>query len=358
MRIAVAMSGGVDSLRTAVILREQGHDVFGVHMRSMPGSQTGRWSAEAMSTSREDLLRGLASRFGIPVTVTDLRESFESCVIRPFLDAYLRGLTPNPCVWCNPRVKFGHLLKEAFALGADRFATGHYARIAPPDSTSSRFRLLRARDHSKDQSYFLYGLSRHQLETAVFPLGETCKKEVFTWAENVGIGSLFPGESQEICFIPAGEYHEFLRERLSADCLPQKGPIVDQDGKTLGEHKGIFAYTVGQRRGLGIPSSTPYYVVRLEPRSNTVHVGRARDLYRSSFAVGDINWASIPCPSQPFRCRVRIRHHHEPAPALVSPHEDGSAAVSFEVPQRAVTPGQSAVFYDGEMVLGGGIILD
>lgn len=350
------MSGGVDSLRTAILLKEQGNDVFGVHMRFVPPSRSGRWCADTMIRQKEGALHGLASRFGLPLTVVDLREAFESHVIEPFLGSYQRGLTPNPCVFCNPAVKFGLLMKEARALGAERFATGHYARIAPPGPGSDRFRLLRAFDSSKDQSYFLYGLDQDQLATTVFPLGSTTKREVFAWAEALEIAPLFPEESQEICFVPAGEYHEFLAERLGADRPSPEGPILDLQGRELGRHKGIFAYTVGQRRGLGIPSDAPLYVVGLEPAANVVRVGRAGDLDRAELRVGHINWVSIACPIEPVRCRVRIRNQHKPAEAVVTPDGDRSASVRFEVPQRAVTPGQSAVFYDGDVVLGGGII--
>lgn len=356
MRVAVAISGGVDSLRAAILLKEQGNDVFGVHMRHVPPSRTGRWCAEAMIREKEAFLCELGLRFGFPITVVDLRDAFESHVIEPFMEAYLLGQTPNPCIFCNPAVKFGFLMEKARALGAERFATGHYARVSPPGPISRRFRLLRGSDLSKDQSYFLYGLSQDQLASTLFPLGPARKRDVSAWAGQLEIASLFPGESQEICFVPAGKYHEFLAERLDTLHAPAEGPILDLEGRELGRHKGIFAYTIGQRRGLGIASSAPLYVVGLEPAANAVRVGRVGDLDRDRLEVGRVNWVSIPGPNGPVRCRVRIRNQHAPAAAVVTPVGERSASVRFEAPQRAVTPGQSAVFYDGDVVLGGGTI--
>jgi tRNA-specific 2-thiouridylase len=350
------MSGGVDSLRTAVLLQNQGHEVIGLHMRLLPYSTTGRWDADAAIAAREDRLHELALRLRIVLHILDLRREFEALVIEPFLAAYRAGLTPSPCVRCNPAFKFGHLRREAQALGADLIATGHYARVEPPASGSRRFRLYRSRDRQKDQSYFLYGLNQEQLRGTLFPLGELCKLDVLDWAAKAGLDVLLPAESQEICFIPNGHYREFLQERLEIAPHGLKGYIVDGTGNVLGEHDGIFCYTIGQRRGLGIASTAPYYVTDLDPATNQVRVGRAQDLCRSELAADQVNWLSIDPPREPLRALVRIRNQHQPAAASVAPLDEARVVVRFDVPQRAVTPGQAAVFYHGDLVLGGGII--
>jgi tRNA-uridine 2-sulfurtransferase len=349
------MSGGVDSLRTAILLKEQGHEVLGIHMRILPSSPNGRWCTESTIEEREEALRSLAARIDIPLTIVDIRDAFEAEVILPFLETYRQGLTPNPCVVCNPRIKFGLLLQEARSLGADRFATGHYVRVLAPDPSSERFRLCRATDLSKDQSYFLFGLSQEQLAHAMFPLGSIFKKEVLGWAVEEGFQSILPEESQEICFIPSGNHLEFLQERLDSGCSAG-GPIVDMEGKQLGEHKGLFAYTIGQRRGLGIASTAPYYVIAIESSTNTLRIGRSEDLFRQEFTTDEINWVSIAPPDEPLHCQVRIRHQHRPASAWVIPRSPLEALVKFDEPQRSVTPGQASVFYDGDLLLGGGVI--
>lgn len=356
MRVAVAMSGGVDSLLAAVMLKDQGHRVLGVHMRLTPdGCGTSR-GAENPS-ERELALHALAARFSIPMTVLDFQREFEKEVITPFVDAYRNGLTPNPCVLCNPRIKFGHLLQEALKLGMHRLATGHYAGVLPPAPPSGRFRLLRARDPSKDQSYFLHGLTQEQLSRAVFPLSALSKRDTRRWAEEVGIVHGLPEESQEVCFIPSGDVLGFLEARSGRDSPPSRGLILDVDGKILGNHRGIHAYTVGQRRGLGIASSAPYYVVEIDPERNVIRVGRASDLLCGEFQAARVNWVSIPPPDDKIRGQVRIRNQHVPAPAWIIPGGQDRVLIRFDTPQRAVTPGQAAVFYDGGAVLGGGIIM-
>lgn len=352
------MSGGVDSLRTAALLKEQGNDVFAIHMQIFPVSGFGGWSDESILQDRELNLKVLTSSLGIPLTVVDMREVFKTRVILPFVEAYQNGLTPNPCVICNPIVKFGFLLQEAKKLGAGYLATGHYARLQPPGNSSGRFQLLRARDLTKDQSYFLYGLTQRQLSCALFPLGDLTKRDVMQWAQDEGYASTVPEESQELCFIPAGKYQEFLLQHFASNSFQTSGPIVDMEGNYLAEHKGIFAYTIGQRRGLGIASTAPYYVIDLNPSTNTVHVGRAHHLYRSECRVERVSWVSIDSPNKALRAQVRIRNQHRPSPAWVVPIEGNTdVIVRFDDPQRAVTPGQAAVFYDDDLVLGGGMIV-
>jgi tRNA-uridine 2-sulfurtransferase len=350
------MSGGVDSLRAATLLKHQGHDVVALHMRLLPPSPNLRWDAEAYLRTREDHLGALAAGLDVPLFIVDLREAFDALVIRPFTAAYRRGQTPNPCMLCNPRIKFGLLLEEARRLEADRLATGHYARRQAPDEHHSRFRLQRGRDLAKDQSYFLYALTQHQLAAAVFPLGDMHKREVQHWAAENDFTAHLPEESQEICFIPGGHYREFLEERLGPEGNQQHGDIVDRQDTVLGRHAGIAGYTIGQRRGLGVASTNPYYVIALEPETNRVVVGRAPDLYRRELTATNVNWLSIDAPTQPLRCLVRIRNQHPPAPAQLVPNGDDEVMVRFDDPQRAVAPGQAAVFYDQDLVLGGGVI--
>lgn len=324
-------------------------------MRLVPECSDGQ-SESSRNRRQEEDLRGLASQVGIPFQVVDLTEEFENQVIAPFLASYLEGLTPNPCAVCNPRVKFRALLKEAQRLGAGLLATGHYAQVVPPERLNGRWGLRKARDRRKDQSYFLYGLTQDQLAVAAFPLGGTLKEEVLHWASGAGLERRIPRESQEICFIRTGTYLDFVRRRVDLSPYADRGPILDLEGKVLGEHKGIFAYTIGQRRGLGIASGAPYYVVDLDPASGTVTVGRAPDLYRRELTVSHVNWVSMECPDHPILCQVRIRNQHRPADALLSPLGRTEVKIRFREPQRAVTPGQAAVFYDGDLVLGGGTI--
>ena len=350
------MSGGADSLRTAALLKAQGHEVSAIHMRSLPHSRNQFRDGEAAIRTREHNLKHVAAQLNIPLIIVDLRNAFDTLVIQPFLTGYRSGLTPNPCILCNQRVKFGLLLDEANRLGAESLATGHYVRLAAPDDTSQRFRLHRARDRRKDQSYFLYGLSQQQLAKALFPLGDALKEEVLLWTRQTGLANRLPEESQEICFIPAGHYRDFLKERLEGTGTLNGGQIIDVDGNVLGRHQGIFAYTVGQRRGLGIPSTAPYYVIELDPEKRIVRVGREEHLYRREMTVAELNWVSIPPPDGPIRCQVRIRNQHQPAQASVTLRAADRAAVCFDNPQRAITPGQAAVFYDQDLLLGGGVI--
>jgi len=356
VRVAVAMSGGVDSLRAAALLKEEGHDVFALHMRLLPPSGSPEKQGDIAWREAQVNLRHLASRLSMPLFFSDVREEFERQVITPFLEDYRQGLTPNPCFICNSRIKFGILWREARRHGAERLATGHYARAVPAAGSQPRHQLLRGVDLSKDQSYFLALLSQEQLSVSLFPLGSQYKKDVRLWAEQTKLFVHLRKESQEICFIPQGNYREFLEKRLQIPHEGTRGPIVDMAGNRLGEHRGLFAYTVGQRRGLGIPSHAPYYVVELDAANNTLRVGRDQDLFRSEFTIFHVNWLATDPPSEPFEATVRIRYRHEGAPAQIIPLEEMRALVRFKSPQRAVTPGQAAVLYEGDRVLGGGMI--
>ncbi|HYR02377.1 MAG TPA: tRNA 2-thiouridine(34) synthase MnmA [Syntrophobacteria bacterium] len=342
--VAVALSGGVDSAVAAMLLKGLGRRVVALHMSLSP-HDPGRPG---------ESVRTLAKRLGVPLHSVDLRPAFLEQVIQPFLEVYRRGMTPNPCVLCNPRIKFSLLHRHAVDLGIRWLATGHYARIAPPES-DGRLRLLRGRDRAKDQSYFLFGLTQEHLSHALFPLGALLKGEVRKIAASAGLPVSSRPESQEICFIPDNDYRRFVEERTGTHLLPARGPVVDVDGRQVGEHDGIHRFTIGQRRGLRIPSSAPYYVVGLEPETNTVRVGRRKDLQRREFLVTDVNWIGIPAPGGPLEALVQVRSRHQEAPAVLAPDTE-RVLVRFHEPQSAVTPGQAAVFYRGDEVLGGGMI--
>ena len=341
--VAVAVSGGVDSMVTAFLLKEHGHPVLALHMILRP--------EDPPEPGKQ--IRELTGRLAVPLHLVDLRRAFQERVIKPFVEAYKRGKTPNPCVVCNPRIKFSLLQEKAAELGAKTLATGHYARILS-DSSNGSLRLFRGRDRAKDQSYFLYRLNQAQLARTFFPLGDYLKREVKKLAAEAGMGGYYRPESQEICFISANDYRDFLEEHLGSD-LPGPGPVLDLDNRQLGKHEGIHRYTIGQRRGIGIPSSAPYYVVELEPDSNTVRVGSKSDLRRKELLVKSVNWIAMSPPSPNFEALVRVRSRHKEAPAMVKAGEEDTLVKFFE-PQEAITPGQSAVFYRDDEVLGGGII--
>jgi tRNA-specific 2-thiouridylase len=341
--VAVAVSGGVDSMMTALLLKEQGHPVLALHMILLPEDppEPGKQISE------------LTARLGVPLHLVDLRGAFQRLVIEPFVKAYRKGKTPNPCVVCNPRIKFSLLQENAIELGAKILATGHYARILS-DNSSGSLRLFRGRDRTKDQSYFLYRLNQAQLARTFFPLGDYLKREVKQLAAEAGMGGYYRPESQEICFIKTKDYRGFLEQHLGSD-LPGPGPVLDLDNRQLGRHEGIHRYTIGQRRGIGIPSSSPYYVVGLEPDSNSVRVGSKSDLRRKELLVKSVNWIASSPPSPIFEALVRVRSRHKEAPAVIKAGKE-ETVVNFLKPQEAITPGQSAVFYWDDEVLGGGII--
>ncbi len=364
--IAVAMSGGVDSSAVAAILRAEGHPVVGLtlqlwNQRRLAGRKGMPETVQGRCCSIDDVYdaRRVADQLGIPYYLVNAQERFEDEVVRPFVEEYLRGRTPVPCTLCNNHLKFDQLLETARGIGAERIATGHYARNRF-DPRRNRWVLSRPADHTKDQTYFLFGLTQEQLSRTLFPLGEMCKPEVRTLAAGHGLDLAQKPDSQEICFIPGGSYSDFLKAYLEEGGreLPStEGELVTSDGRKLGEHNGIHGFTVGQRKGLGISSADPLYVLKIHPDSHRVEVGPDEALFVSTFRCDRVNWVSIAEPDGPIRTEVKIRHRHEPAPATLRVVPGGEVEVQFDQPQRAVTPGQSAVFYQGTEVAGGGWIL-
>jgi len=342
--IAVAMSGGVDSSAAAALLKERGEEIVGLSMQL--------WRDNGRCCSLDDLwdARRVATQLGIPYYVLNLEKDFGNTVVAPFVATYLRGETPSPCILCNNYVKFHHLVDKAAGIGADRVATGHYARVEY-DAALGRWLLLRGRDRNKDQSYFLFGLTQDQLSKTVFPLGELTKPQVREIARRAGLPTSEKAESQEICFVEGRSYAEFVEQYAGIEAGTE-GEIVDERGNVVGRHSGIHKYTVGQRKGL-VATGTPHYVVRIEPDTNRVFIGN--DPLKSRFTIRDENWIAIEKLNEPIRCEVQIRNRFEPRPATVS-LVDGAVTVEFDEPQRAITPGQAAVFYWDDVVVGGGWI--
>ncbi|MCL4217979.1 MAG: tRNA 2-thiouridine(34) synthase MnmA [Candidatus Hydrogenedentes bacterium] len=351
-RVIVAMSGGVDSSVAAALLVEHGLDVVGVTMRVASGEGRSHSDKACCTLDAAQDAHRVADKLGFPHYVVNYLERFEREVIGDFVEEYLNGRTPNPCSRCNQRVKFGALYEKAMAVHADYIATGHYVRSALRDG---RVGLRRGVYHPKDQSYTLAGLSQAQLERAIFPLGELTKDEVRAKAQALNLVTWDKPESQEICFVPEDNYRDFLAERIG----PQKpGPIVNVGGETVGEHEGLVNYTVGQRRGLGIAAPEPYYVLRIDVKSNTLVVGHKADTGAHRLRAGQVNWCAIEKPTAPVDCLIQIRAHHTPVPCTVTPMPDGFEA-EFHTPESSVAPGQWAVLYDDDdFVLAGGIIDD
>ena len=345
MKVAVALSGGVDSAVAAALLKEEGYRVIGVTMQIWP---SGELAEGVVSDAKR-----VADRLDIAHYVVDCREVFTQKVIAHFCHEYSRGRTPNPCIRCNQFIKFGALLERARELGADFIATGHYARIEK-DVLNGRYTIKKGNDRSKDQSYFLYTMTQEQLRYSLFPLGELNKERVRRIAGESGLPVASRTESRDICFIPDSDYPKFLGEYAGGAARP--GPILDRRGKILGDHKGLIFYTIGQRKGLGISAGEPLYVVAINRERNAVIVGRREETYGSEFIASELNWLAIEEPKQPMKVKARIRYLHQEAVATVIPAGEDRAQVTFEEPQMALTPGQAVVFYDGDTVIGGGSI--
>ncbi len=344
---AIALSGGVDSLVAAHLLKERGHQTLGIHFfTGFEGDARGRdVDAAVKKMSR------ISEQLEIPVHVVDVSVPFKSMVVDYFVQTYDRGRTPNPCLVCNPRIKFGVILEEARKLGASALATGHYARVERDEP--DRPRLRKGVDPRKDQSYFLAFLTRAQLSAARFPLGRITKSETYKIASRRGLVPVEKTESQDVCFIKDGSYGEFLAAQPGF--TPRPGQIEDLHGKVLGRHRGLHLFTVGQRRGINCPGPAPYYVIRLEAAQNRLVVGAREALFAPGCLVEGVNWIAPP-PAAPVEVDIRLRHRHKAAPATLFPLPDGGAIARFETPLSAVTPGQGAVFFHGDEVLGGGWI--
>ncbi len=364
MKIGVAMSGGVDSSAALGLLKEQGHEVVGLTLKILPCEITpGENGAVSVRTAEpngqrccsvQDIqdARDVALRLGAPHYVSDGLDVFKSRVVDRFLDEYEQGLTPNPCVECNRFAKLPLLLQQALALGCEKLATGHYAGVEQ-DSATGRWVLKKAADPDKDQSYVLYKLSQKILSRLLFPLGEYKKEQVRIEARRMGLNTSEKPESMEICFVTQGSYKDFVKQHRPRAFVP--GNIVDPEGKILGRHEGIAGYTIGQRKGLAL-SGGPYFVAGLDPQTATVTVGRDEDILSREFRVGELNWVSWEGLSEPREIQVKIRYRSPSQPAVLYPEGGQLVKVVLQEPARAVTPGQSAVFYDGDKVAGGGVI--
>jgi tRNA-uridine 2-sulfurtransferase len=366
--IAVAMSGGVDSSTVAAILRSEGHSIVGLtlqlwNQRRLAGHEGMPESVQGRCCSIDDVYdaRAVAEHLGIPYYVVNQQDRFERDVVRPFVNEYLHGRTPIPCTLCNNHLKFDQLLLTARQIGADRIATGHYARNRY-DEKRQRWILSRPADYTKDQTYFLFGLTQEQLSRTLFPLGEMEKPQVRHIASDSGLPVAQKPDSQEICFIPGGDYSVFLRAYLEEQNEPMpdlSGELVTTSGEVVGHHQGIHSFTVGQRKGLGLSTPNPLYVLAIHPDSHQVTVGPDEDLLTRSLTANRLNWISIPGLSEGESIRVtaKIRHRHTPAPAILTGAGEDLVQATFDEPQRAITPGQAAVFYRDDEVVGGGWIV-
>lgn len=351
-KAVVAMSGGVDSSVAAALLKEQGYEVIGMMLRlwSEPGKEDSNRCCTPDSMAQA---RRVAAILDIPFYVIDAKDVFRETVVEYFLEGYARGETPNPCLICNRKIRWTFLLDHALALGADFMATGHYARVKRTEN--GKVDLLRAVDRNKDQSYVLHVLDQEKLKRALFPVGEFTKPEIRQIAEQHGLPTASRKDSQDLCFLAGEDYRNFL-QRNAAEML-KSGEIVTRDGTTIGSHNGLANYTIGQRKGLGVASPVPLYVITKDAVRNTLIVGTQDELGSKELIARDVNWVSGEAPHEPFRAEVKIRYTAKEAEAWVTPMEAGQAQVAFEAPQRDITAGQAAVFYQNAVVIGGGIII-
>ena len=352
----IAMSGGVDSSVAAKMTIDMGYECIGCTMRLYDiddeESDIIRENSCCSLSDVEDA-RSVSYRMGMPYYVFNFKDEFEEKVIKNFVNSYLNARTPNPCIDCNQYMKFDKLYDRAVVMGCDYVVTGHYARIEQDDATG-KYKLLKAIDDSKDQSYVLYRMSQQQLAHTLFPLGGLTKDETRKIASENGFINANKPDSQDICFVPDGDYAATIEKYTGI--VPKKGDFTDKDGKVLGEHKGIIHYTIGQRKGLGVSADRPLYVCSICPENNTVVLGDNADLFGCDLKAEDINWIEGELPDKEIRCSARIRYHHKEQPGVMKPIDKNSFEFHFDEPQRAITPGQSIVLYDGDVVLGGGII--
>jgi tRNA-specific 2-thiouridylase len=349
-KVVVAMSGGVDSSVAAALLKEQGYDVVGMMLRlwSEPGKED---SNRCCTPDSMGQARRVAAKLDIPFYVVDAKDVFHNTVVQYFLDGYARGETPNPCLICNRQIRWTFLLDHALALEAEFMATGHYVRIQKGESS---YQLLRAVDRNKDQSYVLHVLNQDKLKHALFPVGDYPKPEIRAIAEKYGLSTASRKDSQDLCFLAGEDYRNFLQRNAAQMLRP--GQIVTREGKALGEHNGLANYTIGQRKGLGVASPIPLYVLGKDAVTNTLVVGTQEELGSRELMARDLNWVSGEVPAEPFCAEVKIRYTAKESPALVTPLSGGQVKVQFDAPQRDITAGQAAVFYQEDLMIGGGLI--
>lgn len=354
-KVVVGLSGGVDSAVAAYLLKEQGYEVIGINMQVTPKNQ-GFEEREGGCCSLSDVndARAVADKLDIFFYVLNFRDIFEKKVIDYFIDDYLKGFTPNPCIACNKHIKFDELLRKAQALGANYIATGHYAKVVK-DETTGRYLLLRSNDAKKDQTYVLYNLSQYQLEHTLMPLGSYNKEDARKLALEMGLPVAKKPDSVEICFVPDDNHGEFIKERVPTEV--KAGNFIDISGKVLGKHKGIPYYTIGQRKGLGLALGKPVFVLDILPETNTIVIGDEEGIFKTELYAEDVNFIPFESLTKEMEVTAKIRYSAKETEAVISPHKNG-VLVKFKNPQRAITRGQSVVFFNGEVVVGGGIIKD